>query len=80
MVCSGNRHGRVLVSLSVLALSSRFDGPESVEGGGFVPVLSVLALSSRFDGPVFRPGGRKATGLSVLALSSRFDGHAAFLD
>ena len=51
------------VSLSVLALSSRFDG--RAHGGtcavGFS--LSVLALSSRFDG---RGGGSKrGSGVSV---------------
>ena len=40
------------VRVSVLALSSRFDGPVDA---GRVPgqgIVSVLALSSRFDGPV----------------------------
>ena len=63
-------------SLSVLALSSRFDGPQQhpapCDDG--VP-LSVLALSSRFDGPPDRNDVAFAVALlSVLALSSRFDG------
>ena len=36
--------------LSVLALSSRFDGPNSYIPAGRRGCLSVLALSSRFDG------------------------------
>ena len=40
-------------SLSVLALSSRFDGPYlTVRKQRAKRNLSVLALSSRFDGPV----------------------------
>ena len=38
------------VSLSVLALSSRFDGPGARDAGDARSDLSVLALSSRFDG------------------------------
>ena len=61
--------------LSVLALSSRFDGlfvyiPPPM--GGIH--LSVLALSSRFDGPRPRSVLESPWVLSVLALSSRFDG------
>ena len=37
--------------LSVLALSSRFDGREDGQPGRAGDELSVLALSSRFDGP-----------------------------
>ena len=37
--------------LSVLALSSRFDGLDHCSGFFQVHQLSVLALSSRFDGP-----------------------------
>ena len=40
--------------LSVLALSSRFDGPMSFVVLCVALILSVLALSSRFDGPVYR--------------------------
>ena len=38
-------------SLSVLALSSRFDGPTALSRVTMDDILSVLALSSRFDGP-----------------------------
>ena len=64
-------HAKVL---SVLALSSRFDGlgnPVIFEAGS---VLSVLALSSRFDGHRWPTSATERTQLSVLALSSRFDG------
>ena len=37
-------------ALSVLALSSRFDGRNYPPQGLQSPILSVLALSSRFDG------------------------------
>ena len=43
------------VRLSVLALSSRFDGPASVGNYILSDNLSVLALSSRFDGQLM-PG------------------------
>ena len=62
-------------ALSVLALSSRFDGP--IWPGdilSFSMQLSVLALSSRFDGPAVRTNYPRLYHLSVLALSSRFDG------
>ena len=39
--------GRIL---SVLALSSRFDGPQHWKKDNCIVRLSVLALSSRFDG------------------------------
>ena len=47
------RRDRVLhAQLSVLALSSRFDGPtRPVSDDDIGSALSVLALSSRFDGP-----------------------------
>ena len=60
--------------LSVLALSSRFDGLISTSQRPVLNTLSVLALSSRFDG---HPAAAAEAGpqlLSVLALSSRFDG------
>ena len=61
--------------LSVLALSSRFDGPDDQVEDPVVFTLSVLALSSRFDGrSTRRPGLVLVLRLSVLALSSRFDG------
>ena len=64
-------------TLSVLALSSRFDGQFcnilSFPNSG----LSVLALSSRFDGRGRSPTCKRNNALSVLALSSRFDGHLA---
>ena len=41
--------------LSVLALSSRFDGRRPSRGDMHHPALSVLALSSRFDGPIASP-------------------------
>ena len=43
------------MELSVLALSSRFDGPLPLANSLDAGRLSVLALSSRFDGQVF-PG------------------------
>ena len=45
------------ISLSVLALSSRFDGLAPVYGWPAPHMLSVLALSSRFDGRVTAAGG-----------------------
>ena len=45
------RHQSLICNhLSVLALSSRFDGLELGEGVMAAAELSVLALSSRFDG------------------------------
>ena len=41
-----------LPPLSVLALSSRFDGRDQHQWLKRVRDLSVLALSSRFDGPI----------------------------
>ena len=74
MVHGRSGGGRPCCSLSVLALSSRFDGLTTAWTGILAVFLSVLALSSRFD-------GQKRAGilpdfhrLSVLALSSRFDG------
>ena len=61
-------------SLSVLALSSRFDGQNDSVPTDVLPNLSVLALSSRFDGPTTMRARKAAHSLSVLALSSRFDG------
>ena len=60
--------------LSVLALSSRFDGRHRGPRPSEYPLLSVLALSSRFDGPLAAPFMSLSVSLSVLALSSRFDG------
>ena len=61
--------------LSVLALSSRFDGQAART---YPPAecqkLSVLALSSRFDGGSRLVKTNSSILLSVLALSSRFDG------
>ena len=45
----------VVAFLSVLALSSRFDGPKALVDRPEVVRLSVLALSSRFDGPADAP-------------------------
>ena len=60
--------------LSVLALSSRFDGPSLMCVAGPRISLSVLALSSRFDGHLLKRRHPRSVPLSVLALSSRFDG------
>ena len=60
--------------LSVLALSSRFDGRANRLQRRCTPALSVLALSSRFDGHTWVCAGTGRRHLSVLALSSRFDG------
>ena len=61
--------------LSVLALSSRFDGLEYWSDQRIEENLSVLALSSRFDGRCDFRHHHHRDDLSVLALSSRFDGH-----
>ena len=51
MVVHGLDENNESPGLSVLALSSRFDGLEGrPRPGSPVPYLSVLALSSRFDG------------------------------
>ena len=42
----------VIPKLSVLALSSRFDGHSTGNAERTLQFLSVLALSSRFDGPL----------------------------
>ena len=60
--------------LSVLALSSRFDGAVPRSSTAAPAPLSVLALSSRFDGVPVDGGEYVGPRLSVLALSSRFDG------
>ena len=62
--------------LSVLALSSRFDGRFIRYFRTYRDSLSVLALSSRFDGPKSCTVSISISTLSVLALSSRFDGPA----
>ena len=64
-----------IYDVSVLALSSRFDGRCRHGGWKIGLVVSVLALSSRFDGPKRAAQTVSAAGVSVLALSSRFDGH-----
>ena len=51
MVVLRRQQGRIAISLSVLALSSRFDGLCEVWPISADFCLSVLALSSRFDGP-----------------------------
>ena len=61
-------------ALSVLALSSRFDGRRLRSYRERDDSLSVLALSSRFDGPIISRPVAVDVSLSVLALSSRFDG------
>ena len=65
---------RAVSVLSVLALSSRFDGRIVRKSFCTPEELSVLALSSRFDGLRFRQCSMSHVSLSVLALSSRFDG------
>ena len=55
--------------LSVLALSSRFDGPRCADYVWNCVCLSVLALSSRFDGQSRRGKMMNEFLLSVLALS-----------
>ena len=62
------------IHLSVLALSSRFDGRLAAWRHLRRLRLSVLALSSRFDGRRTSASALPWPGLSVLALSSRFDG------
>ena len=51
MVSMESRPSNFTAALSVLALSSRFDGPACSTGTAYCQTLSVLALSSRFDGP-----------------------------
>ncbi len=63
-------------TVSVLALSSRFDGPTHSPAGEDRDSVSVLALSSRFDGRNKLTGPIPVELVSVLALSSRFDGPA----
>ena len=53
MVVHANVGQRPTHALSVLALSSRFDGPACYTGTASCPTLSVLALSSRFDGRAY---------------------------
>ena len=79
MVDNDGRAWRIVTKLSVLALSSRFDGQISQSGRNSTSQLSVLALSSRFDGHWMDATDTKHVCLSVLALSSRFDGQPAFL-
>ena len=74
MVSFHPAHHRLLSGLSVLALSSRFDGHVYSRQSDTLKKLSVLALSSRFDGPGGKRVGLLDLDLSVLALSSRFDG------
>ena len=74
MVTARTEDMRLAVVLSVLALSSRFDGRSSAAETSRGQQLSVLALSSRFDGLKFADNQARQIALSVLALSSRFDG------
>ena len=55
MVLSRRGSGGSLSQLSVLALSSRFDGRRPPRRRCFAGRLSVLALSSRFDGQCPKP-------------------------
>ena len=69
-----------LAVVSVLALSSRFDGPLAIYRHlTHQAPVSVLALSSRFDGRFVHGTYRRAGKVSVLALSSRFDGRPRWL-
>ena len=52
MVAISEKWTAILALLSVLALSSRFDGRGSTRSKRLWQTLSVLALSSRFDGRV----------------------------
>ena len=74
MVAHTHRRCDILQHLSVLALSSRFDGLCSSSQNPSISSLSVLALSSRFDGRGKSRRSKDVDQLSVLALSSRFDG------
>ena len=74
MVAIPWRGGGTPGALSVLALSSRFDGLVIVTDEDAAIFLSVLALSSRFDGRGIAARQNVRVILSVLALSSRFDG------
>ena len=79
MVVSLQRIAVASTTLSVLALSSRFDGPGHLMCLTNQIHLSVLALSSRFDGRKSPEAQDRYDDLSVLALSSRFDGQLACL-
>ena len=57
----------LVVALSVLALSSRFDGLPPRAAARATLGLSVLALSSRFDGRT----GKNAIEDAILAFSTR---------
>ena len=71
---------RMCWCVSVLALSSRFDGHSMPAVDYANWHVSVLALSSRFDGHVVLPTYHvPQLDVSVLALSSRFDGQIAVL-
>ncbi len=75
MVAGGGNDCRATRYVSVLALSSRFDGPVLPQQQVIIVIVSVLALSSRFDGPAAcSTGTASCQTVSVLALSSRFDG------
>ena len=74
MVAIGNRLDVRSKIVSVLALSSRFDGRCGAGSHSRPLCVSVLALSSRFDGPPGSVIWEGAVVVSVLALSSRFDG------
>ena len=54
MVNVSYRNAHQQETLSVLALSSRFDGRELQAAVDAITGLSVLALSSRFDGQCIR--------------------------
>ena len=74
MVSSAHPMSILSSILSVLALSSRFDGRLAAGVDTKIEPLSVLALSSRFDGLLLGREIAQRGYLSVLALSSRFDG------
>ncbi len=55
MVAANNRVFESISPVSVLALSSRFDGPQQRSANHYIADVSVLALSSRFDGRRAQP-------------------------
>ena len=65
MVYSGCPLSTSTTSVSVLALSSRFDGPRARQAEEAETFVSVLALSSRFD-------GRKIHYLCLAALTFQY--------
>ena len=52
MVANGRHRNEIFLEVSVLALSSRFDGLAIHSPPYAIQTVSVLALSSRFDGRI----------------------------